>query len=205
MLPISSPTCITPRRPGAPKGNKNAQGRGAPRGNKNGLGHGAPRGNRNALKFGIYTRAFKRPIIQPPGTSLIEALEREEHRIRLFIRNELASVSPASLDFRSSLSLLRAMTIAVGRIRRLHRRIFELKSFLSLESQLGRSTATELALFPTLEQESGHVPLSARIINCLLVPLFSPEQMAPSPPTLSRGRSLALNRQMLTRNSKSPP
>jgi len=182
MLPLSSPSCPTPRRRGAPRGNKNAVGHGAPRGNKNGLGHGAPRGNRNALKFGVYTREFTRPMAQPPGVSLIEALELEIHRLRCYVRDNLASISPDKLDFRSSLALLRAMTIAVGRIRRLHRSILALQASHAFESLLGRSIARELALFPAAEQESGLAPSSVFQNNCLLVPLFSQDQMAPGPP-----------------------
>jgi hypothetical protein len=172
---IASPlgTVLPPRRPGAPKGNKNAVGHGAPRGNKNGVGHGAPRGNRNAVKFGVYTREFARPIVRHPGLSLIETLELEEHRLRLFVRDEIASVTPVGLDFRSSLSLLRAVTIAVGRIERLHRRIFAIRNSHAFDSELGRSIARELHLFPTDEQESGLLPSSASRDNCLLVSFFS--------------------------------
>ena len=194
MFPLSSPSCSTPRR------------RGAPRGNKNALGHGAPRGNRNALKFGVYTREFTRPMAQPPGVSLIEALELEIHRLRCYVRDNLASISPDKLDFRSSLALLRAMTIAVGRIRRLHRSIHALQTSPALGSPLGRSIARGLALFPVAARETGLAPAptshlsSSRIYephgvqvmnqpmstleqnNCLLVPLFSQDQMAPGPP-----------------------
>ena len=204
MLPISSPSCITPRRRGAPQGNKNALGHGAPRGNKNGLGHGAPRGNRNALKFGVYTREFNRPMIQPPGMSLMEALELEVNRIRLFVRDELASVRPARSDLVSNLAILRAVTIAVGRIDRLHRSILALQTSRLFESCLGRSIARKLALFPAAAHEL--VPSSSTRLspspacerycvhvgnqsigrreqdNCLLVPLFLPERMDSGPP-----------------------
>ena len=187
MLPISSPSCLpsqsgvlTRRRPGAPKGNKNALGHGAPRGNKNGLGHGAPRGNRNALKFGVYTREFTRPMIQPPGMSLMEALELEVHRLRLFVRDELASARPASSDIASNLALLRAVTIAVGRIDRLHRSILALQTSRLFESRLGRSIARKLALFPVEVQESGLLPHSVFQNNCLLIPLFHRNELIPA-------------------------
>ena len=146
MLPISSPSCLTsPRRPGAPKGNKNALGHGAPRGNRNGVGHGAPRGNTNALTFGVYTRAFNAPVVQPPGMSLVEALELEIYRIRLFIRDDLAPIRQGRPDARLQLSILRAATIAVGRIQRLYRTIYTIQTsrapLYDLDSLIARLNA----------------------------------------------------------------
>jgi hypothetical protein len=119
-----------PRRPGAPKGNRNALGHGAPRGNHNARGHGAPRGNRNAWKFGIYSLEFDLPDI-PPSNSALEIIQAEQQRLRLLICSTLAATMPPSRDVKTMLAASRAAVIAVGRLLHLRRLYTEVLFLLS--------------------------------------------------------------------------
>lgn len=67
------------RRPGAPKGNRNAAGHGAPKGNKNAVGNkgGAPRRNKNAIKTGLHETIWL-DCLDEKEQALLEQVDTDE-------------------------------------------------------------------------------------------------------------------------------
>jgi hypothetical protein len=92
---------------------------GAPRGNQNAHRHGAPRGNTNALKHGFYSRSFRLEKERLDGSCSGE-LNDEERLLHALIAR-LAGSLEDTMTHEDYVVILRAVSLAIGRIVSLHR------------------------------------------------------------------------------------
>jgi len=93
---------------------------GAPLGNQNALHHGVPKGNTNALKHGFYSHSFTRPEKERLDRGYLGELNDEEQLLHTLIARTVESMKDA-MTHEENVVILRAVSLAVGRIESLHR------------------------------------------------------------------------------------